>query len=183
MNSVGGHVVAALRPDPRIVHEIERTHSPERMVRRELAQYGVTKRPVAARHALGPCLTLCPAQISNGWRRCYSRPSTPSRNARKEDVLGRLLPTGHRLKIAAPVRKGTGLDWDSAFHGALGSAKLATHHSILDQGTHRPIHGLGRSTRESPISVTVVGISELITFTHAESTTLMAARGMYKKVA
>ena len=105
MNSVGGHVVAALRPDPRIVHEIERTHSPERMVQREQAQYGVTS---TAMHALGPSLTLCPGQISNIWRRCYSRPSTPSRNARKEDVLGRLLPTGHRLKIAAPVRKGTG---------------------------------------------------------------------------
>ena len=137
----------------------------------------------AAADALGPSLTLCPGRISNERRRCYSSPSAPSRHGRKMMCSGVYPPTGHRLKIAAPVRKGTGLDWASAFHGALGSTKLATRHPILDQGTHRPIHGLRRSTRESPISVTVVGIIELITFTHAESTTLMAARGMYKKVA
>ena len=44
MSSAGGHVVAKLRPDPRIVHEIEktaRTHSVPRWLLRELAPDGV----------------------------------------------------------------------------------------------------------------------------------------------
>jgi hypothetical protein len=48
MNSVGGHVVAKLRPDPRIVHEVERTGrtpSLSRWLLRELALVGVTARP------------------------------------------------------------------------------------------------------------------------------------------
>ena len=89
------------------------------------------------------------------------------------DVLGRLLPTGHMLKIARTSAK---RNWASAFHGASDPPNL--QHAIpfepfSTKGTRRSIHGPRRSTRESPISVTVVGITELITFTNAASTTLL----------
>ena len=83
MNSVGGHVVAKLRPDPRIVHEVERTGrtpSLSRWLLRELALVGVTARPPTRWDQV---LLWCPGQISNERRRCYSSPSTPSRHGRK----------------------------------------------------------------------------------------------------
>ena len=117
MNSVGGHVVAAARPDPRIVHEIERTQSPEPMVRRELgqlAQYGVTAwraRPLTRwGHVL---LRAQPRSQTDGVPSIVVHRLHPGTRRARASTLHR--PQAHKLKIA---RASTERNWASAFHGA-----------------------------------------------------------------
>lgn len=114
MNSVGDHVVAAARPDPRIVHEIERTHSPEPMVRRELgqqAQHGVTARPPTRwGHVL---LCAQPRSQTDGVPSIVVHRLHPGTRRARASTLHR--PQAHKLKIA---RASTERNWASAFHGA-----------------------------------------------------------------
>jgi hypothetical protein len=100
-NSVGDHVVAAARPDPRKVHEVERRQSPEPIFRREMAQYGATARPSTRwDHVL---LCAQPRSQTDGVPAIVVHRLHPGTRCARAST-----PHRAQVKIAAPVRKGTG---------------------------------------------------------------------------